>query len=189
MVLLFANVSHAEQTDIINKLTQILSTINESKELKEKTADGDKQEPRSATEQISEIVNSSEKFISDNIPTFAGTDQIINDTSTMRDPFNLASTAAGQNAGGFSFGSSFLPTNNTKIPELKLRGVIYPKSKRPEDQLALLEIDNKEVYMVKIGDEISYDPRNPNAAIKIVNISRLHVTVQAGSLGNVLVVR
>lgn len=195
ILIIFSGSGYAEQTDIINKLTEILSTINETKDLKDKSLEQDKQESKTASEQISEVVEKSEEFISNNIPqfnipNFGAANKAGSELSTIRDPFNLSSPVGTQRSGGFNFGSSFLPnTNTSKVPELKLRGVIYPQSKKLEDLLALLEIDKKEVYMVRVGDEISYDPRNPNAAIKIINISRLTVTVQAGSLGNVLVVR
>ncbi len=108
----------------------------------------------------------------------------------IRDPFNL-SGQTGIPATGNRFGpSTFLPNSDQqKIPKLKLKGVINADKKAPKDLLALLEIDNREVYMVRVGDEISYDPSKPNSAIKIVTISRLSVTVQVGSLGNVLIVR
>lgn len=108
----------------------------------------------------------------------------------IRDPFNLSDKMGMQAPGSTGGPTSFLPNfDQKKIPKLKLKGVVNTDANSPEDLLALLEINNKEVYMVKVGDELSYDPANPSAAMKIVTISRLSVTVQVGSLGNVLIVR
>lgn len=108
----------------------------------------------------------------------------------LRDPFNLSDGIGNTSTGHLVNPSTFLPnTNQQKIPAIKLKGVINSKSNMPEDLLALLEVDKNDVYMVRVGDEISYDPSKPTFAIKIISISRLSVTVQVGSLGNVLIIR
>ncbi|NOG58903.1 MAG: hypothetical protein HND53_00240 [Proteobacteria bacterium] len=112
------------------------------------------------------------------------------DEVPLRDPFNLSDKMGMQTPGGSVGPTSFLPSfDQKKIPKLKLKGVINPDANSPKELLALLEVNSKEVYMVRVGDELSYDPTNPSAAMKIVTISRLSVTVQVGSLGNVLIVR
>lgn len=109
----------------------------------------------------------------------------------IRDPFNATNNAGGINGMQNRFGNStFLPdADKQKIPSLKLKGVINPNQKANGDLLALLQVNKKDVYMVKVGDEISYDPSNPTAAIKIMSITRLSVQVQVGNLGNILIVR
>ena len=191
---------YAEGFDVIDKVKQALNSVTETKELKEKSTDKyikqNTNQDNSLLDQINQTIDNFEigdyanqlkEAAVDSIPdiNFKDNSSVI----SMRDPFNLSSQMGSQRSGGFNFNSSFLPTNTSKIPSLKLRGVITPSSGKPGDLLALLEIDDKEVYMVRVGDEISYDPGKPNAAIKIININRLTVTVQAGSLGNVLVVR
>ena len=107
----------------------------------------------------------------------------------IRDPFNLSSPALPQ--GGGLPGSTFLPNvNQQKLPSLRLKGVVNSGNDGDKgDLLALLQIGNSDVFMVKVGDEISYDPTRPNTALKIVTINRLSVTVQVGTLGNMLIVR
>jgi hypothetical protein len=117
-------------------------------------------------------------------------DDSTNSVEPMRDPFNLSEKIGTKNTGNHGSATSFLPSfDQNKIPKLKLKGVINPNVNTPEELLALLQVNEKEVYMVKVGDELSYDPTNPSAAMKIVTISRLSVTVQVGSLSNVLIVR
>ena len=190
---------HAEGFDVIDKFKKTLDAVTEAKQLKNEDSNKHiKKEEETGTIlekinrtidgfQISDYADQLKDVAVDAIPDINYRDS--SNVISMRDPFNLSTQVGSQRSNGFNFGSSFLPGKNSKIPELKLRGVINPSSGKPNDLLALLEIDKKEVYMVRVGDEISYDPREPNAAIKIIKINRLTVTVQAGSLGNVLVVR
>jgi hypothetical protein len=113
-----------------------------------------------------------------------------NNEAPIRDPFNLSEKMGQPTPGNTGGPTSFLPSfDQNKIPKLKLKGVINPNANSPEELLALLQVNDREVYMVRVGDELSYDATNPSAAMKIVTISRLSVTVQVGSLSNVLIVR
>lgn len=108
----------------------------------------------------------------------------------LRDPFNLSDSLITQIPSDSIRPTTFLPSSNQQeLPKLKLKGVLSPKSGADDELMALLEVNKDEVYMVKVGDEISYDPTRPSAAIKIKSISRLSVTVNVGTLGNVLIVR
>lgn len=72
-----------------------------------------------------------------------------------------------------------------RAPELELKGIVN----REDEVTALLRIGPSRVYMVRAGDQISFDPTRPSEAIKIREISRLSVIVEIGSIGNVVVVR
>ncbi len=182
----------------LDSFKNVIDTFSESKELREETLKDYGFEENNLKDQIDQQVDNFninkftdrvKRFARDNIPNVNIDVQANVDEPSIRDPFNLSGQSGIQRSGG-GFGTSFLPSiGNSDIPALKLRGVITPSTDEPEDLLALLEVDKKDVYMVKVGDEISYDPRNPNAAIKIIKINRLTVTVQAGSLGNVLIIR
>lgn len=74
-----------------------------------------------------------------------------------------------------------------KIPTMRLRGFITPEG--TQEQLALLEIQGSGVYMVREGDEINIDPRQPANAIRISEISRLSITIETGTLGRIRVLR
>ncbi len=109
----------------------------------------------------------------------------------LRDPFNSSNNqlAPGISPNRFN-NSTFLPNaQQQKIPTLKLKGVVNLDKQKEGDLLALLQIDRKDTFMVRVGDEISYDPTNPTAAIKIMSITRLSVKVQVGNLGNILIIR
>jgi hypothetical protein len=43
--------------------------------------------------------------------------------------------------------------------------------------------------MVRVGDEISFNPAMPTQVVKVIKISRLNVVVEVGTLGDLIVVR
>ncbi len=77
----------------------------------------------------------------------------------------------------------------TKLPPLKLRGVVKPDGENTV--VALLEVggSGKQIHMVKIGDEIAFDRNDPSLVFKIRAIDRLSVIVEVGTLGDVIIVR
>ncbi len=110
----------------------------------------------------------------------------------IRDPFSpsrLMYEQAGAAANIDSEIFGFRPSENTdiNIPKMRLRGFITPEGS--QEQLALLEITGNGVYMVREGDEINIDPRQPANAIRISEISRLSVTIETGTLGRIRVLR
>ncbi|MEM9385904.1 MAG: hypothetical protein AAGA68_12640 [Pseudomonadota bacterium] len=72
-----------------------------------------------------------------------------------------------------------------RAPELELKGIVDLE----DEVTALLRIGPSRVFMVRQGDQITFDPTRPGQAIKIREISRLSVVVEIGSIGNVVVVR
>ena len=76
-----------------------------------------------------------------------------------------------------------------KMPQLSLRGVV--SSGKENSLVALLELqgNDKQLHMVKIGDEIAFDYRDPSLVLKIREINRLSLIVEVGSLGDVIIVR
>lgn len=115
-----------------------------------------------------------------------------NDTF-IRDPFSpsrlmyeQAGAMSNTDADAFGFRPS-VDNVDIKIPQMRLRGFITPEG--TQDQLALLEIKGSGVYMVREGDEINIDPRQPANAIRISEISRLSVTIETGTLGRIRVLR
>lgn len=111
---------------------------------------------------------------------------------TIRDPFtpsNLMYEQAGtfSNVGSDAFGFRPGDMPSVDIPRMKLRGLISEKGSG--DQLALLEITGSGVFMVREGDEINIDPRQPASAIRISEISRLSITIETGTLGRIRVLR
>ena len=73
------------------------------------------------------------------------------------------------------------------LPKLTLKGVVFKKN--IEEPLALLDIGGHGVHMVRIGDEIGFNPASPKQVLKIKKISRLNVIVEVGTLGDLIVVR
>lgn len=114
-------------------------------------------------------------------------------TTIIRDPFSPSrlmyeQAGAMSNVGADIFGFQPAPDNvDIKIPKMRLRGFITPEG--AQEELALLEISGSGVYMVREGDEINIDPRQPANAIRISEISRLSITIETGTLGRIRVLR
>ncbi len=115
------------------------------------------------------------------------------DRTFIRDPFTpsalmyeQAGTVANIDSEAFGFRPA-LDDVDIKIPQMRLRGFVTPEG--AQEQLALLEITGSGVYMVREGDEINIDPRQPANAIRISEISRLSVTIETGTLGRIRVLR
>lgn len=115
------------------------------------------------------------------------------DRTFIRDPFTpsmlmfeQAGTVSNINSDAFGFRPA--PDDHTmEIPKMRLRGFITPDGS--QEELALLEISGSGVFMVREGDEINIDPRQPTNAIRITEISRLSITIETGTLGRIRVLR
>ena len=166
-------------------------SLNAEESLRQESAPSIFDELAKRTQQLEESLRRYEKST-----TSVDTNKLLpvdvntNAMAPIRDPFNSTLSQFEQSMSPNRGPSSFLPDlEKQKLPILKLKGVINANRQREQDLLALLQINNKDVYMVRVGDEISFDPTRPSSAIKIMSISRLSVTVQVGTLGNVLIVR
>lgn len=116
---------------------------------------------------------------------------------TMRDPFSEPQIMSTNNQHGSSFsrsnsmnsfGMGFQRSRaDIKVPQLIFKGFIdRGEEKSP---MALIQIGNNRVHMVREGDEINIDPSQPRQAIRITKISRLSITVETGTLGTMKVLR
>lgn len=111
----------------------------------------------------------------------------------MRDPFSEPQTNQRNGKQGLleglvnSFGQGFRRTpGGANVPKLQFKGYIDRGDSKP---MALLQIAGSRVHLVKEGDEINVDPSNPRQAIRITKISRLSITVETGTLGQMKVLR
>lgn len=112
----------------------------------------------------------------------------------MRDPFSEPQTlkntdeAGGLNGVLNTFGRGFrrMP-DDVKVPVLLFKGYVDRGKSLPP--MALIEVAGDRVHMVTVGDEINIDPTNPRHAIRITKISRLSLTIEAGTLGQMKVLR
>lgn len=114
------------------------------------------------------------------------------DGTFIRDPFTpsrlMFEQAGAEGAVDYDvYGFRPNESGDIKIPSMRLRGFITPEG--AQEQLALLEIKGSGVYMVREGDEINIDPRQPANAIRISEISRLSITIETGTLGRIRVLR
>ncbi|MFB0979695.1 MAG: hypothetical protein QMC62_02110 [Alteromonadaceae bacterium] len=111
----------------------------------------------------------------------------------IRDPFAVTQeiallSQAGQTSQGGYAGHSFKSSGLAfTLPKLTMKGVIFKSNEQLP--IALLEIGGIGVYMVKVGDEFSFNPAMPTQVIKVIKISRLNVVVEVGTLGDLIVVR
>lgn len=127
-------------------------------------------------------------------PVMANGNDVANDTGDVfiRDPFTpsrMMYEQAGTRSNIDSELFGFRPSDNPdiKIPKMRLRGFVTPEGSK--EMLALLEITGSGVFMVREGDEINIDPRQPASAIRIADINRLSVTIETGTLGRIRVLR
>jgi hypothetical protein len=76
-----------------------------------------------------------------------------------------------------------------RIPQINLRGIVNTVD--DDTLIALLELKStdNQIHVVRTGDEIAFDYRDPSLVIKIKEINRLSVLVEVGTLGDVIVVR
>ena len=108
--------------------------------------------------------------------------------SALRDPFTPSSLMyqlVGVNGNGSEAG--FMPAvDGSRLPRMKLRGFV---SDDGDTLLALLEVERLGTFMVREGDEINIDPTQPRSAIRISSITRLSITVEAGTIGTIKILR
>lgn len=109
----------------------------------------------------------------------------------VRDPFALtreifsANQAPEQHSDG---GSTFNRDGVVyTLPRLALKGVIHKAKK--QNPIALLEVSGYGTHLVRVGDELGFNPSEPKQVLKIKKISRLNVIVEVGTLGDLIVVR
>jgi hypothetical protein len=112
----------------------------------------------------------------------------------LRDPFSDPQIAFNGQGSAFNQGSSGgfgvgfqRGRGDFKVPELIFKG--YIESKEDKAPMALIQIGNNKVHMVREGDEINVDPSQPRNAIRITKINRLSITVETGILGTMRVLR
>ena len=116
----------------------------------------------------------------------ADSDNSSADGEATRDPFSPSSVMHEQaNRGGG--GLQFLPgTAEDKVPRLHLRGYVEDAM---GTSLALVEVENHDIFLVRQGDDISLQQGTSNLVLRVVSVTHRSVVVEAGTLGHVIVVR
>ncbi len=103
-----------------------------------------------------------------------------------RDPFSPTSRIlqAASDGGG---GVVFQPLQQkTKIPRMYLRGLIEDVD---GGVAAILEIEKGGVHIVREQDTIGLYEMGASSVIRVRKINRLNIVVEAGSLGQLIIVR
>ena len=108
-------------------------------------------------------------------------DGVRNPFAPTRDILSTAARTSGSDA--YRFRALAEPT---AIPRMRLRGLI---NEGDENVAALLEIENSGTYIVREGDTVGLYELGSNAVIRVRKINRLDLVVEAGSLGQVLIIR
>jgi hypothetical protein len=103
-----------------------------------------------------------------------------------RNPFAATGRMTGQGSYASRSGLDFTPSEQSGgMPKMYLRGHLQgPDGKA----MALLEIEGGGVYMVREKDTVGLQELGIEQAIRIKKITRLHVVVEAGSLGRLIIV-
>lgn len=77
--------------------------------------------------------------------------------------------------------------NSGKVPKIELQGIIeYPDGNK---DLALIAVNGDSTFIVKEGDEVSYEVSEPSKVIKVIKVDALKVVIELGQVGNVIVLR
>lgn len=73
-----------------------------------------------------------------------------------------------------------------EMPKMRLRGHIHGQD---GDEVALLEIEGGSVHIVREGDTVGLHEFGYDSVIRVKQISRLHMVLESGTLGQVFIVR
>jgi len=104
-----------------------------------------------------------------------------------RDPFSPTDRLLQASLGGSGGGVQFQPLSQAaKIPRMHLRGLIKDDN---GGIAALLEIENSGIHIVREGDTVGLYEMGVNSVIQVRRINRLNLLVEAGSLGQIIIVR
>lgn len=109
-------------------------------------------------------------------------------TSMPRDPFSLSPQLLQELSTNRSTGvSQFQQQNSRVMPRLKLKGIV--RDDASNESFALLDVGGQDVHLVRVGDEISFNPADPKQVIKIMKIAPSSLVVEVGTLGDLIMVR
>ena len=103
-----------------------------------------------------------------------------------RDPFALTGYMLEKYSDSRSGSStSFTALSNVKMPALSLKGLLNKEG----EMIALLKVENRGVYLVRVGDTIGFKEGQNDHVMRIKSIKNQSIIVEAGNLGQVIVVR
>ncbi len=112
-----------------------------------------------------------------------------NTGAQQRDPFSVTNKLMRQTERPTiptSSGPAFTPLEQSGVmPKMHLRGHLKGADGR---NVALLEIEGGGVHIVREKDTVGLQELGIDSAIRIKKIGRLHVIVEAGSLGRLIIV-
>lgn len=110
----------------------------------------------------------------------------VNFDKERRDPFALTGYMLEKYSDSRSGSStSFTALSNVKMPALSLKGLLNKEG----EMIALLKVENRGVYLVRVGDTIGFKEGQNDHVMRIKSIKNQSIIVEAGNLGQVIVVR
>ncbi len=87
-------------------------------------------------------------------------------------------------------GTRFVPRQQAapaqQLPKMWLRGHLQDAR---EEIIALLEVEDAGVYIVREGDNVGLHALGVDSVLRVVQIDRLQVVVETGSLGKMVIIR
>lgn len=105
--------------------------------------------------------------------------------ATRKDPFALDSIASAAPEASISFRPA--EKRPARMPELHLRGI--GRMSGGANPTAMLEVKGAGLFVVEVDDTISLQGVTGDNVLRIVDISDISVTVEAGSFGELIVVQ
>ena len=105
-----------------------------------------------------------------------------------RDPFALTGFMLERYSDNRSGNTAnFTALANIKMPNLSLKGIL--KKGENQEMIALLKVGKRGVYLVRVGDTIGFREGTNDHVMRIKSIENQSIIVEAGNLGQVIVVR
>lgn len=122
---------------------------------------------------------------------YRGDAQARQNGAPQRDPFTTSDKMYAevgiQSAQKANVQQGFVPGYGAQaVPKMRLKGFL---NKGTKNSVALLEIENAGVYMVKEGEEIGLQALGQNTVLKIIKVDSNGIKVQSGQVNQVILVR
>lgn len=107
--------------------------------------------------------------------------------ATMRDPFAVShQLQARSGSGGSNGATSYVAEGHPKLPKMYMRGYLKVQGRNP---VAILAVSGGSTRVVRAGDTVSLYEVGNRMVVQIKSISRQHIVVEAGTLGEMIIVR
>lgn len=108
------------------------------------------------------------------------------ETAAVRDPFAVSHQLQSYNGASPNGSTATYSAAQLQLPKMFMRGYLKGSGSKPA---ALLQIEGGTTQLVRAGDTVSLYEVGNQMVVQIKSISRQHLVVEAGSLGEMIIIR